>query len=378
MNHRPGTPRWHVAHVIGTLSTGGAERSVVNYLAAADREEFRHSVICLGGRGELAADVEAGGVPVHVIRLRRRYLPLSLLRLAWWMRRARVDLLHAHMFEAALFGRIAARLAGVRVMVVTEHGPELWKGRHHLAIDRWLNRATARHIAVARDGLEIRVRRERVPADRITLIPNGVAIIDHASEGADRAAVRAEFALPLDAPVIGTVGRLVPEKGYGHLVDALASIRDQFPAIRWLAVGDGHLRTTLAEQVHAAGLDDAVIWAGLRADVSRILPALDVWVMSSIEEGLPVALLEAMASGRAIVATRIGGIPDAARDGAEALLVPPADPPALAAAIGRLLREPALARRIGSAARTRAEAEYSIASVARRIEAVYREELARR
>ncbi len=366
---------WHVVHLIGALSTGGAERSVVNYLLNADRLDFRHTVVCLGARGELAPVVEAIGIGVHVERIRRRYLLPGLLRLARWMRRERVDVVHAHMFDAALYGRIASLIAGVPVTVLTEHGPELWKGPVHIALDRWLNSMNARHIAVAHEGLELRVRRERVRPDRITVIPNGVDIpaASHAVHRARRA--REEFGLAPDAPVIGSVGRFVPAKGYHHLLAAFLLARKDVPDLRWLAIGDGDLRASIAAQAKEAGLENAVVWAGMRSDVEAILPSLNLWVMSSVEEGLPVALLEAMAAGCAIVATRVGGIPDAVKDGREATLVPAADPSALAEAIVDLLRNPEKARRLGDAARRRAEAEYSIQSVARRIEAIYREEL---
>lgn len=366
---------WHVAHIIGSMTTGGAERALANYLLVADRRDFRHTLVCLGHRGELAPIVEAAGIPVRVLRIRHRHLLLSVPRLACWLRRERVDVVHTHMYWAALFGRIAGRLAGVRVMVNTVHGPELWMNQWQVLIERFLNRWTSRHIAVARDGLEIRTSREHVRRDRIQLIPNGVPIPVQPGTPDGIRLARAKFGLPPAAPVLGSVGRFVPEKGYDHLLDALELARAEVPDLRWLAVGDGELRPGLAARAASAGLAGAVVWAGLRADVEAILPAMDIWVMSSVEEGLPVALLEAMASGCPIVATRVGGIPDAVEDGREAVLVPPADAAALAAAIVHLLRDPERARRLGDAARSRAMAEYSIHSVARRVERIYREEL---
>jgi len=367
----------HVVHMIGSLHTGGTERALVNLMLAADRRDFRYTVVCLGFRGELAPIIEAAGIPVRVLRIRHRHLLYSLPRLARWLRREHVDVVHTHMYWAALWGRIAGRLAGVPVMVTTEHGPDLWKGRRHVFVDRWLTRWTARHIAVARDGLEIRVRRERVRPDRIILIPNGVAIppVPRDPECARRA--RAELALAPDAPIIGTVGRFVPEKGYGYLLEALKLARGEVPGLRWLAIGDGVLRPELAARATEMGLDQAVIWAGLRQNVETLLSAMDVWVMSSISEGLPVALLEAMAAGCPIVSTRVGGIPDAVTDGIEAVLVPSRDPVALANAIVQLVRDPESAHRLGDAARARAASQYSIETVARRVEGIYREELAR-
>lgn len=376
MKPRRNSP-WHVVHIIGALTTGGAERSLVNYLLNADRREFRHTVVCLGARGELAPVVEAAGIDVHVLRLRRRYFPFTHLRVADWLRRHHVDIIHAHMFEAALWGRLAGRLAGVPVMVITEHGPELWKQRKHLVMDRWLNRWTSRHIAVAQDGLEIRIRRERVSPGRIVLIPNGVASPEVPRDPELARRTRAEFGIDADAPVVGSVGRMVADKGYEHMLAALKLARAETPRLRWLAVGDGPLLPELTAQAVSLGLDGAVIWAGLRQDVDAILPAMDVWAMSSVREGLPVALLEAMATGCPIVSTNIGGIPDAVTDDLEAILVPAADPSALAAAIVNLMRDRRTALQLGDRARARCEAEYSIQSVARRIEAVYRAEIER-
>ncbi len=374
MRGNPQRP-WHVAHVIGSLRTGGAERQLVNYLLAADRDEFRHTAVCLQERGELAAVVEAAGIPVVRIPIRTRHAVGCLRHFAGWLRDQDVAVVHAHMHDSALWGRLAGRWAGVPVLMTTEHGKELWKGPLRVAIDHHLGRWTARHIAVARDGMEIRIRRERFDPDKLILIPNGVPIPAESGNDAGRRRVRAEFGLDDDTPVLGTVGRVVEAKGYEHLLAALATLRESRPRLRWLAVGDGDRRSDLTARAAAAGLGDAVIWAGRRDDVNDLLAAMDVWVMSSVREGLPVALLEAMAACRPIVATNVGGIPDAVRDGSEGLLVPPADPAALAAAIAQLLADPARAAGLAAAARRRAQADYGIGSVARRIEDVYRQEL---
>lgn len=371
-------PPWHVAHVIGALRTGGAERQLVNYLLAADRREFRHTVLCLTAPGDLAPVVRNRGISVTVLRVRNRTAPLSLYRLRSWLVREQVAVVHTHMHGAALWGRVAGRLAGVPALVTTEHGKELWKNRRQVLVDRFLSRWTCRHIAVSEDGLRIRHRRERVPLEKLVLIPNGVPLPDPPVDAEAGHRVRRELGVPPEAPVLGTVGRLVEAKGYPHLIQALVRLRETHPDAVWLAVGDGPLRDVLAQRVREAGVADAVVFTGRRDDVPDLLAAMDVWVMSSIREGLPVALLEAMAAARPIVATTVGGIPDAVRDGESALLVPAADPAALAAAVGRLLDDPALARRLGAAARRTAEQRYGIETVARRIEAVYRECLAGR
>lgn len=372
---RPGRP-WHVAHVIGTLGIGGAERQLVNYLLAADRTEFRHTAVCLTREGPLAAAVRDAGVPVAVLPLRTRAIARDLPRLAAWMRRHEVAVVHAHMHYAALWGRLGAMIAGVPVRVVTEHGRELWKNRLQVGLDRWLARCTCRHIAVSEDGLRLRIAREKVAPDRIVLIPNGVDIPSLADGVAGRRRVRAELGLADRQPVVGTVGRVVPPKGYEHLLAALGTLRARFPSVRWLLVGDGPDLPGLLAAAERAGMRDALLAVGFRSDITDLLAAMDVFVMSSLREGLPVALLEAMASGRPIVVTDVGGMPDAIAHGRNGLVVPPADPAALAGAIGGLLADPGVAAQLAAAARATAEERYSIASVARRIEDVYRQCLA--
>jgi glycosyltransferase involved in cell wall biosynthesis len=371
VNQRP----WHVVHVIGALRIGGAERQLTNYLLAADKQEFRHTVMCLSARGELAPAVVDAGVEVEVLRPRWRFAPWSVMRFARWLREQEVTIVHTHMHAAAFWGRTAGCLARTPVLVTTEHGRELWKGPVRLGIDRLLTRVTSRHIAVSQDGLELRLRRERVAPERIILIPNGVRVPRGPGDAVAAARMRRELGIAPGCALIGSVGRVVAAKGYENMLAALPGLLRKHPGLRWLVVGDGDERERLQRLAAERGLGEVVVWAGMRDDVPDLLQAMDLWVMSSLREGLPVALLEAMAAGLPIVATSVGGIPDAVTDGREARLVPPGDARALGDAIAACLDDPDLAARLGRRAQQRVREQYSIESVARRIETVYREEI---
>ena len=357
----------HVAHVIGSLNVGGAERSVVNYLLAANKDEFRHSVVCLSHRGSLAPIVEAAGIPVVVMNVSKRRASLDLVRIAHWLRGHDVTVVHSHLYYSSLWARGAGILARTPVLITTEHGKELWKNPLQIWLARQLSRHTCRHIAVSQDGMRLRLEREGLPAEKLVHIANGVSLPPEIELGAWRRSVRAEFALPDDVPVVGTVGRTVTAKGYGDLLDAMKTLATRRPAPVWLMVGDGPERPGLLATARMCGLGANLIAAGERSDVSRLLAAMDVFVMPSHREGLPVALLEAMAASRACVVSDIGGMPEAVVPGACGLVVPAQAPDRLAAAIGELLDDPQRARDLGAAARRRISQEYGIASVAAQI-----------
>jgi glycosyltransferase involved in cell wall biosynthesis len=281
------------------------------------------------------------------------------------------------MHQPSLWGRLAGLVAGTPVMLTTEHGRETWKGPLRVAADHLLSRVTSRHIAVSIEGRQIRIRRERIDPRRIVLIPNGIPLPSRPNDPVIAARIRREFGVAPEAPLLGSVGRVVAEKGYEDMLAALRGLVRIHPGIRWLVVGQGERQTELARIAHRSGLDEVVIWAGQRDDVAEILHALDIWVMCSVSEGLPVALLEAMAARLPIVATRVGGIPDAVADHEEARLVSPGVPDDLAQAIVGLLDDRAEASKLAEAARARAKRDYGIVGVAARIEALYREELVR-
>ena len=363
----------HVVHVIGSLNVGGAERSVINYLEAADREQFRHTVVCLAARGDLASRVEALDVPIQVIRVKMSRGPWDLMRLARWMRRQDVAVVHSHLYYGSLWGRLAGIVAGVPVMVATEHGKELWKNRFQIWLGRRLAHRTCRIITVAEDGKKLRVEREGIPASKMTVIANGVPLPDLSQHDRDRAEARCELGLAEDGPVIGTVGRTVEAKGYGTLLTAMEELSHRESAPTWLLVGDGPERESLLTRAAERGLADRIVAPGKRQDIARLLAAMDVFVMPSIREGLPVALLEAMAAARPCVVTDVGGMPEALAEGPCGVIVPSEDPGRLAQAIGGMLDEPARARSLGEAARRCAEQRFSNQTVARRIEGIYQD-----
>ncbi|MFT5232176.1 MAG: glycosyltransferase involved in cell wall biosynthesis [Candidatus Krumholzibacteriia bacterium] len=367
----------HIVHFIGALHVGGAEKMLVNFLQVVNREKYRHTVICLTARGDLVPDVEVTGASVVLFPVRWRTCITDLYRLMSWLKLHDVKVVHSHMFFASLWARIAGIGARVPVLITTEHGKEPWKKAWQSWVDKVLSRFTFRHIAVSEDVRDIRIQRDKIAPSKIILIPNGVPIPARNKLDKGRAAIRSEFGVGDNVFLMGSVGRVIGAKAYPDLAKALQLIRLENADVQWLQVGDGPEMGSLRAFVDNIGLSDAVHFTGQRSDIGDLLNAMDAWVMSSVREGLPVALLEAMASEKAIVATKVGGIPDAVDDGIEAILVASGHPEDLAMGITRLRDDKIYRQQLATAARKRVAHDYGIESVVTRIEEVYEAGLAK-
>jgi len=360
-----------VLHLIGTLQVGGAEQQLVSLAPLFNPERFRIIVATMQPRDTLAGALAGTHVECRSLNFRMRHFISGVWRLCSLLKREKVDILHTHMFYASWYGRLAGLCVRVPLMIATDHGRGLWKKPWDIAFERFANRYTALRIAVSQDVAEILRTREGVPEDKLLVIPNGVDVERFQAGRSGRESVRNQLGLPDGAVVVGTVARLVEPKALHILIKAVAQVSKAVPQVRLVIVGDGPLRGDLESAAADEGIGDRVLFAGLRSDIPEVLAAFDIFALSSISEGLPVSLLEAMAAGKPIVATMVGGIPEAVTDRREGLLVEPGDPEALAGAIHELACDPKLASHLGRQASEKVAAEYSIEATVRRLEEVY-------
>ena len=294
----------------------------------------------------------------------------------WWplltfLRRERVDILHAHKFGSNAWGAILGRLARVPVIVAHEHGSDTAGRPLRRFIDRnIIGRGADLVIAVSEADRHRLLDQEGLRPDKVRVIPNGVPSLS--PQGTD---LRAELRIRSDAPVVVTVAVVRPEKALGNLIQAAAILASEFHALRVLVVGTGPplLVEGLERLVRELRLGEVVTLLGSRVDVPDVLAAADVAVICSDREGQPLALMEYMAASKAIVATRVGGVPELIEDRAQGILVAPRDVNALAAAIRDLLRNPSLRKELGRRARERQQAELNFDVMMRRFEALYEE-----
>jgi glycosyltransferase involved in cell wall biosynthesis len=364
----PRTPeKTRVLFVVGNFVAGGAERHLLELWSRIDRERFAVEIACIHRVGQFLPQVEALGWPIHDLKIGRRlYAPggwLGLARLVRATRAFRPHVIHGYLFGPNLLAVLAGRFCGVPAVAVAKRNVDAFETPRQIAVSRWVHR-NATHVTAVSEKVADTVVELGVPRERITVIPNGVDV--------------ARFERVPDVPRgageptrIGSVGCLAARKDYGTLLDALALLRKEGLEFTTTLVGDGPDRAMLEAKAASLGLDGRVRFLGERPDVEPLLMAMDVFVLSSREEGIPNALLEAMAAGRPAVATAVGGTPEVMEDGRTGWLVPARSPAALAAALGDALRHPDEARRRGEAAHRATVETMSIDVMVRRHEEFY-------
>jgi glycosyltransferase involved in cell wall biosynthesis len=357
--------RLTILHVDPERGLGGGERQVLGLLThlAATGHQQR---LAADPRGRIAPLATELGIPVAALAIRNHLDVLAARRLAGLLARERYDILHLHTARAHAMTAFLGMLPGVSRVVTRRMDYRLRGG--------WYTRRLYNHevqaVVAISDGVRAALIASGVEPAHIHLVPSGVEPERFAVSAAARAAARARFALTDDRFVLAVVGALEARKGHDVLLDALATLAD--PAVVVVAAGEGGAHAALAARVRTLGLDATVRFLGRVDDVTSVLAAADVLVMPSRQEGLGVAALEAMAAGLPVIASRVGGLPEAVVDGETGLLVPPADAPALAAAIAWLAADRALARRLGAAGRERVRARFTMAGMAAATLAVYR------
>ena len=365
-------PRPRVLQLLATGGNGGAQESYTGLLLRLDRSRYDVRALSLSA-GSAVQRLRALGVAVDVIDAADD--ELAIRELAGWLRREEIDLVHAHMYRAEVIGTRAAVAAGVPVIAATVHSSRV-RSPQDVALLASLTPMMDRLI-VPSDSIAHKVRCEGREGARFAVVPNGVDLSRFAAP-APASTVRADFGIPADAPLVGVVARIEAEKGHQHLLDAWPSVHRQAPDAWLLIVGEGSEADALRAQAASLGrAGRRIAFTGRREDISALTAELSVAVLPSLREAQGISILEAMARRVPVVASAVGGIPEVITSGVDGLLVPPADPEALAAAIGSLLGDPSLRRRIASAGYRTVADRFSIDAQVKRIEAVYDEELAR-
>ena len=375
---QPRSPALRIVHVVDSLEVGGLERVVADLAHAQQAAGDWTSVFSLDDTEGLKAELSKAGIDVVEGHNRPGPDLRLVMAIRRWVRRNEIDVVHAHNFVPNYYS--AAALLGlgrppVQVCTCHDMGTRLAERKLRLLFKASLAR-TARVAMVGQQVYDRYVEGGLVKRDRAFTVRNGVPVERFAPTPARRGQARAALGLSATDVVLGCVGRMVPLKNHSRVIEVMPSLLAEHPALRLVIVGDGPQRPALQEQVEQLGLLGQVILAGQRSDVSDLLPAFDVFALPSQTEGLSIALLEACATGLAVVATRVGGNPEIIQDGQTGILIAVDDNDGLRDAIGRLLRDASLRDRLGGAARRWVVENASTSSVRKAYDAFYRAGLA--
>lgn len=363
--------RTRLWQVIPGLALGGMERVVIQLARSLDRDRFDISVLCLRRPGSFADELSEIGVPL----VQAGPVPdgpdyFAFRRLADLFRREGVSVIHTHNTEAMLSAGLGGILARVPTMVHTDHSRAFPDKLRYMVAENLISRAYYRVAGVSEHTTRSLARYEKISRQRLLTVPNGIDA-ERLDQAADPGQTRRELGLSGRGPIIGIGAKLRPEKRVIDLVEAVSYLLPEFPGLTLLIAGDGIEAGALRRAVAELEIEEAVRFLGLRRDMPDIMRALDLLVLPSTREGMPMIILEALAARVPVVATRVGGIPEVISDGENGSLVEPLQPRALANEIARLLRDPALRARYGREGRRIFEERYSAAAMARSYEAIY-------
>lgn len=385
-----------VVHIITRLDQGGSARNTMLTVLGHDRTQFEPVVVtghagAWNAQGGVTATMEnlmrleKQGIRYYMVRSLVRHISLKADLTALWklialLWQEQPDIVHTHTSKGGALGRLAAWIAGVRMIVHTPHGHVFYG--HFGSISSWILIQIERALAWITDELIALTTAEKTEhlergigwADHFAVVPSGIDIDRFKQARTAGKAMPEWFDCPPDATVIGSVGWLTDIKGHRFLIDAVAQVKQAHPHLHLIILGDGDQRDAILHQARIAGISHVVHLVGHREDVELALAGMDCFVLPSLNEGMGRALIEAMAAGLPVIASRVGGIPALIENEKNGLLVPAGDSHALAVALQRILSDPAWARTLGQNAMQSIGTGYGVPAMVQAIESIYRKE----
>ena len=362
--------RIKVLHLVTSLEVGGAQHGMLLGLPRFDSDQYEHIVCSIMDRMQMASQFREAGVEVRSLGLSRKTDIGVVLRLRALLKEIRPDVLHTYLLHGNILGRLIGRLVGVPVLIGSERtiGQARKWGRLATRLTNPLTDAVEVNSEIGGRAIE---RDLGVPSEKIELVRSGLDLSVFSS-ASRRDELRSEFGVTADQHLIVYMGRLRTVKGVEYGIRAFASALEQLPNIRIVLAGEGDQRNFLSSLVSKLGISEQVDFLSVRNDVPELLSAADSVLMPSLTEGFPRTAIEAMAAGKPVIATNVGGTPEAIIDGETGILVPARDSDALASAIVRLVGDSDLQARLGAAGRERAAQNYSVDKYVSRLDEMYR------
>ncbi|MBN2119682.1 MAG: glycosyltransferase family 4 protein [Candidatus Omnitrophica bacterium] len=385
-------PKVRLLHIITRMDRGGSSQVTLSTVSRLDKKRF--DVTLMSGSlndpdKEILNILENSGVRLILIPDLVRDISLlkdvkALWRIHRFISKEGFDIVHTQTSKAGFLGRWAAKLAGVRIIIHAPHGHVFYgyfgwcKSRLIIFLEKLTALITDKIITLTQKGKDDHVLYGIAKPDKFIPIHNGINLEEFTDSGKDMVGEKKKLGLPLDCPVIGTVTRFEPVKANRYFIDSLPRVVEKFPNIKVLLAGEGSQRRDLQRRVENLSLSNNVIFMGMRKDIPQVLRVMDLFVLSSLNEGLGICLLEAQAMGLPVVATAVGGVPEVVKDGITGILVNARDPKALAEAIIKILDDNSLRRHMSEEAKKFVKDKFSLEQMIEKISRLYEELLTKK
>ena len=343
-----------------SLAMGGIEKMIIDFVLALPQEKYEIHVAVFEGGGILEDSLKDLEIPVHYLNKGSSLDWTLVFRLKKLLRDNRIDIVHTNNYGTWFYSTIARMMPGGRVgSVHTEHSLVEGNKRRRFVLENLLSRRTKHVIAVSEQVRALMIEHCKIREDRIQVIHNGIDTDRFSPDASRREVFRAEFEIPQDCLLLGSISRLAPVKDHMTMLRAFSRLQSGRKDLRLVIVGDGECKTDISNYIRERQLEDSVVLTGERQDTPSILAAMDIYVMSSLSEGMSIGLLEAMSSGLPVVVTNVGGNPELVDPRQNGLLVPANDPESMSEAIGSLLDDAEERRRMAAAGRDKVKTHFS-------------------
>ncbi len=358
----------NILYIIATLDIGGAERQLVELVKRVDKKKFNPVICCLTRGGLLEQELKEANVEYFILGKKFKFDFSVISKLIPVLKQKNIHILHTWMFTSNSFGRIAGVFSKVPVIVASERGVDRWKNKFELCIDRVLSHFTDKIICVSEGVKSFYHKYAGISLDKLVTIYGGVNINDKTNVNKN---IREELGFEGSISVITTIGHLVSCKGIEYLLYAVPRVVKDFPDVQFLIIGDGSQRNKLNKLALSLGINKYVVFLGVRKDIREILKGTDIFVLPSLIEGLPNAIMEAMLAEKPVIATNIPGTDELVIDDETGILVTPKDGDSLASAIITLLKNPLEGKKMGVKGKQRIVKYFSIDETVRKTEELY-------
>ncbi len=361
----------NVLYIGSDMYLAGAQSVVLNLIKNLDKERFKVSMCALQG-GILFEETKKLGIEVELLRSKPIFDIKAVIRLTKLMKKQKIDIVHCHGFDSAYYGVLAAKLARIPVCIVTMHGRYWSEKKRRILVSKVTVKLADTVIAISNDLRKMLLRTLKLPDEKVITIYNGIGLRKFGIEENGRQKKR-ELGIGFNVPVIGIIANLRVVKGHIYFLKAASKVLKIFPDAKFILVGSGKLRKDLENLTRQLGIAKNILFLGQRRDIPSILNMLDVFALSSLSEEISLAILEAMAMRKPVVATNVGGNPEIITNSINGLLVPSKDEDALAQAIIKLLQNKELAMKIAQAAYETVREKFSLEVMMKKTENLYKE-----